>query len=281
MIAPHRTTITGAGAFSLIFTTLLAGFNAYGGHTGETMVQERGQAPSARAAPHAKGKFRITGDKLFLRGILEDWAGDFRNRVEIASDGTVSFHVSASEVAGNENAELLFDLVNNEESFVFYAGTDGNAVADLFVKDCKIHPREKIAKIFNGEAYTRGGWYIIGTKGRPGVPQPAGDVFAAVAFNINAVVIQTAINKGFAGVATAEQEAGLGQSVAFTTLYIHEAAEILEFAAQKHRGEKLDYNAAHTAAMRREALIRKQRNLTGGFAGGGLIFTPSYTADHK
>jgi hypothetical protein len=50
----------------------------------------------------------------------------------------------------------------------------------------------------------------------------------------------------------------------------HESAENLVFAQQ---GGSFDYGAAHSAAIRREAAIRKELGITGGFAGGGDIRT--------
>lgn len=232
------------------------------------------QALAPEQAPAASGTaLRVVGDQPLLRLMLAEWAGKLHSMLSIAADGSVSFNVFADQVAGDAGARLLYELVTAPEQVIFYVGTDSQAAAELFVSDCPRHPSHCVAAKFAGTQYAHGGGHVVGIRGRPLVPQPAGEAFAVVAFNTAARVQQTGTARQFAEVAVAEQAAGSGQQVPLAALFIHEAAEVLEFARQRKRGERFDYTAAHTAAIRREAEIRGQRRLSGGFAGGDLQIT--------
>ena len=249
-------------------------------------IAERGNAqhapqrvalPDGAAAPATtpppRTALKLAGEQTVLYGILADWAGAWRERLRITEDGSVSFEATASEVAGDATAQLLFDFINSPEPMTFYAGTDGEAVAELFVNTCKLYSRTRIAQTFTGQGYIWGGGHVSGIRGRPLVPQPAGDVFAVIAFHTGAIAQQTEVSRHFASVAVAEQAEGVGKIVPLMALYLHEVAEVLAFAEQRRRGQALNYKAAHTAAIEREAQARRQRKMVGGFAGGGLRFT--------
>lgn len=225
----------------------------------------------AAAAPRP-ASLRLAGEQNVLHSILANWAGAWQHRLHTAADGSVIFDVTASEVASEPSARLLFDFVNGPELIVFYAGTDGAAVANLFIRECRLYPPEKIARTFNGHGYVWGGGHISGIEGRRGVPQPANEVFAVIAFHTSATVQQIAVSQHFSTVATAAQHAGVGKDVPLAALYLHEVAEVLAFAEQRRRGQALNYREAHAAAIEREAEIRGQRKMDGGFAGGMLRF---------
>ena len=237
----------------------------------------RAALPDESAAPTTtpppRTTLKLVGEQAVLKEILADWAGAWRDRLRVAADGSVIFRVTAGEVAGDATAQLLFDFTTAPEPIIFYAGTDGEAVASLFVKTCKLYPHDKIAQTFIGEGYIWGGGHVSGVRGRPLVPQPADNVFAVIAFHTGATAQQTEISRHFASVAAHEQAAGVGKVVPLMALYLHEVAEVLAFAEQRRRGQALNYKAAHTAAIEREAEVRRQRKLGGGFAGGGLRFT--------
>lgn len=250
------------------------------------VVAERGNAqhapqrmslPEVAATPTTttppRAALKLAGEQAVLYEILADWAGAWRDRLRIAPGGGVSFEVTASEVAGDATAQLLFDFTTSPEPMVFYAGENGEAVAELFVTTCKLYPRDRIAQTFTGQGYIWGGGHVSGVRGRPLVPQPADNVFAVIAFHTGATAQQTEVSRHFAGVAVAEQADGVGKVVPLTALYLHEVAEVLAFAEQRRRGQALNYKAAHTAAIEREAEVRRQRKMVGGFAGGGLRFT--------
>jgi len=68
--------------------------------------------------------------------MIEGWAGNLRDKVKVdEKTGVVTFDVTAKDVAGNANAQLLYDLVNNKKVFEFFAGVggDGKEAASLFV----------------------------------------------------------------------------------------------------------------------------------------------------
>ena len=243
-----------------------------GQHAPQRETLSGGAGRSAATTSPPRPALRLVGERALLHGMLIEWAGGWHDRLRVAADGSVSFEVTAHEVAADATAQLLFDFVNAPETIVFYAGVDGQAVAELFAKDCKLYPARKIAQTFTGQGYIWGGGHVSGVKGRALVPQPAGDLFAVIAFHTSVVVRQTEVSHHFATVATAEQHAGLGEVVPLAALYLHEVAEVLAFAEQRRRGQKLDYHVAHAAAMQREAEIRGQGKLGGGFAGGGLRF---------
>jgi hypothetical protein len=143
-----------------------------------------------------------------------------------------------------------------------------------------------LARIFNGGGNRRQGVGTLGgTSGRTG-DQPAdladGDpVFAVIAINTNVQMQQEGISDDYqegrghfmTAIALEEQSAGQGQAVKAVSYVIHESAENLVFAAERRNGDQYDYHSAHSAAMQREAVLRRDLHLTGGFAGGALITT--------
>ena len=71
-----------------------------------------------------------------MTAMIEGWAGNLRDKVKVdEKTGVVTFDVTAKDVAGNANAQLLYDLVNNKKVFEFFAGVggDGKEAASLFV----------------------------------------------------------------------------------------------------------------------------------------------------
>lgn len=234
----------------------------------KTSLEE--EPPHHQREAQPRGGLQIVGDRDYLQQMLNQWAEGFAAAVSLADDGTVNFDVAARDVAGSASATLLYELVKHRKRFVFYVGVDHNTVAALFEGTCKSSLRRRLFKLFSGEGFATGGRHVIGTKGRAHALQPAGDVFAVIALNANADIQQIAISEHFAEVAPKEQEVGLGHLVPLASLFIHEAAENLDFAAQQEQGRRLNYRAAHVAAMQREAEIVRQRRLPSGFAGGFL-----------
>jgi len=57
--------------------------------------------------------------------------------------------------------------------------------------------------------------------------------------------------------------AGIGQTIAPASLFVHESAENLAFRSQRN----WDYSQAHDAAIRREAQVRQDLHTGGGWAG--------------
>jgi len=212
--------------------------------------------------------------------MIEGWAGNLRDKVKVdEKTGVVTFDVTAKDVAGNANAQLLYDLVNNKKVFEFFAGVggDGKEAASLFVDGTGNFSRKSDSKQFE----ERGS--LIGTKGREGQAQPAGDVFALIAWNLSFVVRQDSSDVPTpSSLAKAAVNAGKKQEVPFSALYVHEASENLAFDSMgKTTFDSADYGNAHFAAIEREALIRQQGNLRGGFAGGSLSLSRPITTKCK
>ena len=225
-------------------------------------------------------ELRLAGGIGYLTSMIEGWAGDFRDKVKVdEKTGVVTFDVTAKDVAGNANAQLLYDLVNSQKVFEFFAGVggDGKEAASLFVGGKGNFSSKNAAKQFE----ERGS--LIGTRGRDGTPQPTGGVFAVIAWNVAFGVIQTSTDVDTpSSVAAAAVEAGKKQEVPFSALYVHEASENLAFASMgKATFNDADYTNAHYAAMDVEASIRQQGNLRGGFAGGFLNLSRPITTKCK
>lgn len=200
--------------------------------------------------------------------------------------------INPSALNGNPSLHQLYDLVVSPEIQVWHAGTDGNAVADLF-KDTRnkkgglTKDGEKVRNEFNGtqgRGYGTAGGYVVGTTGRQSTAQPAdynGEaVSAVIAFNTNAVVKQTEINPRHRDqdgniYEYAAQLTGMGHNIRPVNFFRHEAEENLVFAMMRSEGIPLDDNAyltAHRMAMGTEGRIRRSlKEFQGGFAGGGGI----------
>jgi RHS repeat-associated protein len=223
---------------------------------------------------------RLSGDLTFLRGMIDQWAGDLKDKVSVAEDGTVTFSVKAEDIMGNEAAQFLYDLVNDAETFLFYAGTDAER-AGSFVeenKDSRSLSREQLKKQFTGEAYAAGGGYFVATRGRvtdaggAATGTPIDGIFAVIAFNTDAQFFE------IQGVSDTDSTRDKKKdpdylSVSLAAFYIHEGAENLDFARQKREGIILNssaYRVAHNAAITRENKIREQIKMVGGKAGGSI-----------
>ena len=213
-------------------------------------------------------KVSLSGNQDWLRtNVLYEMVGGqetFDTYFHI-SDGQVILNagVDAHEVANaSAGVQELAGLVGATENYVYFAGTEGGAAADLFQGT-----RDDKGKLTNaGKAisnrFTCGGNYVsgcgtqVGTTGRTNADQPAnlanGDpVFAVIAINTNTVITETKTDYGTlnpvpADVKTA-QEAGVGQVVRPVNLFIHESTENRKFAEQG--AGKMDYGAAHAHAI--------------------------------
>jgi RHS repeat-associated protein len=180
----------------------------------------------------------------------------------------------------NSGAQLLYDLVTTSDTYIYYAGTDGEEAANLF--DVSGDRRRQLINQFTGRGYEQGVGTMIGTTGRGGQNQPlprspmenADRVHFALAFNTRLVIEQTGISGGeFANVEVDAQRAGVGQRVLPVSFFIHESAENLAFQGQRGEPGPYNYGAAHSSAMRREAIIKQELRIPGGFAGGQLRTT--------
>ncbi|RMG06911.1 MAG: hypothetical protein D6735_03480 [Acidobacteria bacterium] len=233
------------------------------------------------------------GERLYLRGDI-DWLKknvlykmvggqeNFDKYFEI-EDGQVVLKEEFDLSKANEGVQELAGLVSATENYLYFAGTDGRAVADLFqgTRDSKGRLNQKGKFISNrftcGSNYISGCGTQVGTFGRANSNQPAklvnGDsVFAVIAYNVNTVQVQVRADYGTLNHIPSEiraiQEAGVGQVVWPVSFFIHESVENRKFAEQ---GEgKMDYETAHAHAILREAVIRKALNIGGGFAGAYL-----------
>jgi hypothetical protein len=180
----------------------------------------------------------------------------------------------------------MMELVNAMENYLVYAGDSGEEAARLFDgtvgEDGKLNSRgNDLRRIFDGGGNrTTGVGTLGGTSGRTG-EQPAaladGDpVFAVIAINTNVVMTQTGVLDDYqearghfmAAVELDVQMEAAGQRVKPVSYVIHETAENLVFADERRQGQPYDYATAHTAAMHREAQVRRDLGITGGFAGG-------------
>jgi len=236
------------------------------------------------------------GERLYLRGntdwlrlnVLYEMVGGQENfdRYFQISDGQVVARTGVDSATGNAGVQLLAELVGSTDNYIYYAGTNGSEAAALFEgsfetnKKGEVKPTEagkgRIKK-FEGNISNQEGaeGTLIGTRGRgQGIPQPAelanhDAVYAVIAYNTGAVQTQGAVSTEYR-VETEAQAAGVGQNVRPVSLFVHESSENLVFAQQ---GGRFDYGVAHTAAIRREATVRRELGITGGFAGGGDIRT--------
>lgn len=101
-------------------------------------------------------------------------------------------------------------------------------------------------------------------------------MFAVIAYNTGAVFTQTGL--GGTGQLTifdalasssevgAAQANGLNQVIRPGSFFIYEATENREFS----RGGVNNYTSAHSHALTREATLRGEMKITGGFSGGAV-----------
>jgi len=231
----------------------------------------------------------LLGDTAWLKSnVLYQMTGGqdkFDEYFEV-KDGQVSLRDGVDLSKGNSGIQLLGELVNSTDNFIYFAGSDGRTAAALFegsfTTNRKGEPKptnvgkERIKRFegtISNERNLEG--TLTGTRGRgSGALHPValanGDaVFFTLAYNPNAEQIQGSVSKDFI-IEVEAQQSGVGQAVLPVSLFIHESAENLSFAQQNG---KFDYRVAHSTAIHREATIRRDLKITGGFAGGGEIRT--------
>jgi len=241
-----------------------------------------------------------SGEKLYLRG-NEDWLRanvlyeivggqeNFDRYFEI-TDGQVVARSGVDTSGANAGVQELLGLVNATENYLYFSGTDGTAAADLFKetldKKGKLndHGKDLSNQFTCGGSYIAGCGTLVGTAGRA-AQQPAalanGDpVFAVIAYNTSAIQTQNNISLKYLDpnepglympVEAAAQMEGVGQTVQPVSLFIHESTENREFS--RIGAKEANYPQAHVHAMHREAALRKELHITGGFAGGALTTT--------
>lgn len=234
-------------------------------------------------------KVSVGGDQDWLKNnVLYEMVGGQKNfdRYFQIINGQVVLRDGVNLTNAVAGVQLLGELVNSTDNYLYYASTDGRDAAGLFQGSFKTDKKgeskltdygKQLAAKFNGtisnEQNSEG--TLVGTAGRGnGTFEPTnlanGDpVFCVIAYNTGTVQEQTAVSYAYPFEIEA-QKAGLGQIVRPVSLFIHESSENLVFAKQ---GGAFNYHAAHLAAIRREGLIRRELGITGGFAGGGDIHT--------
>ena len=234
-------------------------------------------------------KVYLGGDADWLRtNVLYEMVGgqeNFDHYFQV-TDGQVVLRDGVDLANAGAGVQLLGELVGSADNYLYYSGTNGTEAAALFEGSFETNKKGEVKptdagkrriKRFEGTISNEEGaeGTLVGTRGRgQGTLQPAnlanGDpMFAVIAYNTGAVQTQGSVSKDYPVEAEA-QAAGVGQRVRPVSLFIHESSENLVFAQQ---GGRFDYGAAHTAAIRREATIRRELGITGGFAGGGDIRT--------
>jgi RHS repeat-associated protein len=240
------------------------------------------------------------GERVYLRGD-SDW---LRNNVLYEMVGGQEnfdryFQISDGQVVLREDVDLsnvgagvqqLAALVNATDNYLYFAGTDGASAANLFqgsrnAKGELTRAGKDMAGDFTcGGRRQSGCGTIVGTAGRSGNQQPAnlanGDpVFAVIAYNQNVVITQTKVaympadltqiaTTGCSAPECTAQKSGVGQVVRPVSFFIHESTENQAFAGQD-RG-LYNYQRAHLHAIHREAALRQELRITGGFSGGVL-----------
>ncbi|HND22418.1 MAG TPA: hypothetical protein PLB18_23820 [Acidobacteriota bacterium] len=204
--------------------------------------------------------------------------GQFQTYFQV-QDGQVVLREGADLSQANSGVQLLVELVQSNENYLFFADTNGATAADLFQgsrdsKGRQTQMGKSLANRFNGSISQTGGvGYLLGTSGRPTQLQPAnlanGDpVFSVIAYNTNLVQTQVGIDASsiFPGAAPSPevrgQMEGMGHIIRPVSFFIHEAAENRKF---EEIGPK--YETAHHHAIRREGIIRQELRIGGGFAG--------------
>jgi hypothetical protein len=228
------------------------------------------------------------GEKLYLRGnqagldflrtqVLYEMVGgeETFNQYFRIENGQVLLNEGVDPSQANAGVQELAGIVGATENYVYFAGDDGqaNAAAALFdstlkkgeAKPLTADERAEVAGAF------RDSGLVIGTSGRPGVLQPASlansdPVFAVIAYNTSTTKSQVGIANFYGSVnELAAQASGYGQVVKPVSIFIHESAENRFFSKMA-----MSYRYGHPYAQNREAVIRKELGITGGFAGGSL-----------
>jgi hypothetical protein len=160
--------------------------------------------------------------------------------------------------------QLVFDLVDSADNYLYFSGTSGDAAAALFQgtmgSNGELNQQGKIAANYFtcGGGITEGCGTLVGTLGRPRTRWPAALASGAAVFTV--IAYNEEVGLGDAGDAA---RSGLGQRVAPASFFTHESAENLAFRKQGN----FDYRQAHDAAIRREAQVRQDLGVVGGFAG--------------
>ena len=193
-----------------------------------------------------------SGERLFLRGdtawlttnVLYEMAGgqeQFDRYFQIVA-GQVVAREGVDTSSANVGVQELLGLVNATENYLYFAGTEGTAAADLF--QGSRDDRGSVTSLgrnrtneFEGNNDQRRGGTLVGTMGRRGQLQPAslanGDpVFAVIAYNTRTVQTQVGISEHtehmgrfVLPVAFTSQIGGVGQAIRPVSLFIHESAE--------------------------------------------------------
>jgi hypothetical protein len=233
-----------------------------------------------------------SGEKVYLGGntdwlrtnVLYELVGGQENfdRYFQVTDGQVVARSGVDTAGANAGVQELLGLVNATENYLYFAGTDGTAAADLVQGSRDDRGRTTSlgrdrAKQFEGNNEQRRGGTLVGTTGRDHALQPAnlanGDpVFAVIAYNTNTVQFQVGVSPEISlplpglGGERDSQLSGVGQRIRPVSLFIHESAENREFS--RIGASNANYPRAHGYAIRREAVIRRELGITGGFAGG-------------
>src|SRR5262245_38861119 len=187
--------------------------------------------------------------------------------------------ISEARAEGTLNAgvDLLLELIESADTYLFYAGNDGAAAMALFdgqnrsdgtVAPLTANQRREQANRFESNGPENLGGTLVGTNGRPGALHPhdlayRDPVFAVIAYNTGAVQTQTGISQITQGpsrahvdangvpIEFAEQVRGLGKRVQPVSLFIHESDENLVFARMPANRRQAGYNEAHEHAIRR------------------------------
>jgi RHS repeat-associated protein len=235
---------------------------------------------------------KLAGQKAWLMTMLQNWAGEFADKLSLSEDGTVSFDVNPDEIKDNEGAKLIYDLVKSSATILFYIGNDEEE-AGSFVEERKgeKNSRKDAKNDFTGKGMKHGGGYFLATRGRvtvvgapPSQPVPNDGIFAVVAVNIDAEFYEV---KGKADYdsSRSKKKDPADLAVPISAMFMHEGAESVEFANMSKGGRTLDgdaYKEAHSAATTREENIRKQVKtpLGEGRASGKEIRTDAPKNEH-
>jgi RHS repeat-associated protein len=230
-----------------------------------------------------------SGERLMLQGnvgwllsnVLYTMAGgqaEFEKYFHL-DHGEVVLNAGVNPLELNSGARLIYDMVSSPLIFEYFAGTNGEDAARLFKGTTKSNDKLNQSGKDLRDRFTchlGGCGTLVGTTGRPLANQPAdlatGDsVFMVIAYNEQTVTTQTGTGNvdpnSPVGQASA---AGVGKTVLPVSTFIHESAENYAWAKLV---PSWSYAAAHGLAQIREADIRRDLNISGGFAGGFLNVT--------
>ncbi len=234
-----------------------------------------------------------TGEKLFLMGDLNWLLASVLYRLAGGQDEfNKYFHIENGQVLLNAGVDpsslsgglkLISELVGSSDNYVYYAGTSGEGAASLFTGTFKDNGKltgqgKSLRDRF--QCGLAGCGTIVAVRGRPlESAQPAtlanGDpVYMVIAYNTGVVGVEKDVS--YKGVdyetipdnVVSAEIGGLGKPIPPVGLFIHESAEALAFKAQ---GD-WDYPHAHSTAILREASIREELHIGGGFAGAAVEY---------